>query len=116
MDHSPKLTLRITLEQKHFLLTLTTLPGEGVDPVRGKSPQATAATSATRRTSNGVDSQTDSYYHDLSDQLITALDKLLQRNSIDSSNIVSYTITGGLSPDSASFRIAQAFGEALIAS
>lgn len=56
-----------------------------------------------------LDLQSTKYYHDLSDMLITGLDKLLERNKIDTSSLKSFKIKGNLGQDSTSYKIASAF-------
>ena len=64
---------------------------------------------------NGItlDLQTAKYYHDLSDVLITGLDKLLRRNKIDATALKSFKIRGNLGQDSTSYKIVSAFIEGL---
>ncbi|MBI2062734.1 MAG: hypothetical protein HYT61_00640 [Candidatus Yanofskybacteria bacterium] len=56
-----------------------------------------------------LDLQTAKYYHDLSDVLITNLDKLLKRNNIDVKSLKSYKIHSDLGQDSTSYKIIAAF-------
>ena len=56
-----------------------------------------------------LDFETAKYYHDLSDVLISALDKLLKRNKLDLKALKSYEIQGDLGTDSTSYKIASAF-------
>ena len=60
-----------------------------------------------------IDSETFLYYHDLSDLLISKLDKLLQRNSIDASAIKSFKIQENIGENSTSYKIVAAFIEGL---
>jgi hypothetical protein len=62
---------------------------------------------------HGVDSETFSYYHDLSEKLITSLDKLLKRNNIDTTAFNSFKIQGNTGKNSTSYKIAAAFVEGL---
>ncbi len=57
----------------------------------------------------GVDSETALYYHDLSDVLISSLDKLLKRNNIDTIALNSFKIQGNTSKNNTSRKIAVAF-------
>ena len=79
----------------------------GVDPERGR--EGTQRASA----SYGVDFETAKYYHDLSDVLISTLDKLLKRNKIDTTALKSFKINGNLGKDSTSYKITGAFLAAL---
>lgn len=56
-----------------------------------------------------LDFETAKYYHDLSDVLITTLDKLLRRNNIDIKSLKSYKIFSNLGQNSTSHKIASAF-------
>ena len=56
-----------------------------------------------------IDVVTIKYYHDLSDVLITGLDKFLERNKLDLKSLKSYKIRGDLGQDSTSYKIASAF-------
>jgi len=60
-----------------------------------------------------IDFITAKYYHDLSDVLITGLDKLLRRNKIDATALKSFKIRGNLGQDSTSYKIVSAFIEGL---
>ena len=60
-----------------------------------------------------IDFETASYYHDLSDVLITILDKLLKRNSIDTTALNSFKIQGNTGENGTSYKIAAAFIEGL---
>ncbi len=60
-----------------------------------------------------LDSETFSYYHDLSEKLITSLDKLLKRNSIDTTALNLFKIRGNTGKNSTSYKIAAAFIEGL---
>ena len=60
-----------------------------------------------------IDFITAKYYHDLSDVLITGLDKLLRRNKIDTTTLKSFKIKGNLGQDSTSYKITSALVEAL---
>lgn len=60
-----------------------------------------------------LDSETFSYYHDISEKLITTLDKLLKRNNIDTTAINSFKIRGNIGKNSTSYKIAAAFIEGL---
>jgi hypothetical protein len=60
-----------------------------------------------------IDSETFSYYHDLSDLLISRLDSLLKKNNIDTIALKSFKITGNVGEDSTSYKIVAAFVEAL---
>lgn len=60
-----------------------------------------------------IDSETFLYYHDLSDVLITNLDKLLQRNSIDTSVLKLFKLQENIGENSTSYKIAAAFLEGL---
>lgn len=56
-----------------------------------------------------IDSEKFLYYHDLDDKLISAIDKLLTRNSIDLADIVNFNIVSSMGPESSSHKIAEAF-------
>ena len=56
-----------------------------------------------------IDMESLKYYHDLSNVLITGLDKLLRRNNIDIKLLKSYKILSNLGRDSTSYKIASAF-------
>ncbi len=78
-----------------------------------------------------LDSETLSYYHDISEKLITSLDKLLKRNNIDpvkssktgaakrqfdgvdTTALKSFKIRGNTGKNSTSYKIAAAFIEGL---
>lgn len=78
-----------------------------------------------------IDFETALYYHDLSDMLITSLDKLLKRNNIDpvksskagaakrqfdgvdTTALKSFKIRGNTGKNSTSYKIAAAFIEGL---
>ena len=60
-----------------------------------------------------IDFETAKYYHDLSDVLISCLDKLLIRTSIDIKSLKGYKIQGNLGTDNTSYKIASAFVEGL---
>lgn len=60
-----------------------------------------------------IDLITAKYYHNLSDMLISSLDKLLKRNMLDPEAVKSYKILGNLGADSTSYKIAAAFVEGL---
>ncbi|MEX1063886.1 MAG: hypothetical protein WD898_00125 [Candidatus Paceibacterota bacterium] len=60
-----------------------------------------------------IDSESFSYYHNLDDLLISNLDKLLKRNSIDTTALNSFKITGNTGENSTSYKIAAAFVEGL---
>jgi hypothetical protein len=78
-----------------------------------------------------LDSETFSYYHDISEKLITSLDKLLKRNNIDpvkssragaakrqfdgvdTTALKSFKIRGNTGKNSTSYKIAAAFIEGL---
>ena len=60
-----------------------------------------------------LDTETAKYYHDLSEVLISALDKLLGRNKIDATALKSFKINSNLGQDSTSYKIASAFVGAL---
>ena len=60
-----------------------------------------------------LDSETALYYHDLSDVLITSLDKLLKRNNIDTTALKSFKIQGNTGKNGTSYKIAAAFIEGL---
>jgi hypothetical protein len=60
-----------------------------------------------------LDSETFSYYHDISEKLITSLDKLLKRNNIDTTALNSFKIRGNTGKNSTSYKIAAAFIEGL---
>ena len=66
-----------------------------------------------RQNGKVLDSETFSYYHDLSDVLITFLDKLLKRNNIDTTALKSFKIQGNTGKNSTSYKIAAAFIEGL---
>lgn len=65
------------------------------------------------RNRRAIDSELAKYYYDLSDVLISALDKLLKRNTIDIKSLKSYKIRGDLGTNSTSYKIASAFVEGL---
>ena len=73
-------------------------------------PEATLKISEKGRT---IDSESFSYYHDLSDLLISRLDSLLKRNNIDTSALKTFKIAGNLGQDSTSYKIVAAFIKAL---
>ncbi|MEK7154458.1 MAG: hypothetical protein AAB792_02795 [Patescibacteria group bacterium] len=56
-----------------------------------------------------LDSEIFSYYHDVSEKLITSLDKLLKRNNIDTTALKSFKIRGNTGKNSTSYKIAAAF-------
>lgn len=60
-----------------------------------------------------LDSETFSYYHDISEKLITSLDKLLKRNNIDTTALNSFKIQGNTGKNSTSYKIAATFIEGL---
>ncbi len=60
-----------------------------------------------------IDSETFSYYHDISEKLITSLDKLLKRNNIDATALNLFKIRGNTGKNSTSYKIAAAFVEGL---
>lgn len=60
-----------------------------------------------------LDSESFLYYHDLQDQLITNLDRIIRRANIDTSAINSFKTLGGLGKDSTSHKIIEAFVEGL---
>ncbi len=60
-----------------------------------------------------IDLETALYYHDLSDVLITFLDKLLKRNNIDTTALKSFKIQGNTGENGTSYKIAAAFIEGL---
>lgn len=60
-----------------------------------------------------IDIEAVKYYHNLSDMLISMLDKLLKRNMLDPEDVKGYKILGNLGADSTSHKIASAFVEAL---
>jgi hypothetical protein len=66
-------------------------------------------------TQNGsaIDAEKFSYYHDLDDQLITHIDKLVKRNKIDVSAVSHYKILGNLGENAISLKIAEAVVEGL---
>ena len=66
-----------------------------------------------RQKSRVIDLQEAKYYHDLSDVLISCLDKLMKRTTLDLKAIKGYTIQGTLGADSTSYKIAAAFLEGL---
>ena len=66
-----------------------------------------------RQKSRVIDSETLLYYHDLSEKLITSLDKLLKRNNIDTTALNSFKIRGNTGKNSTSYKIAAAFIEGL---
>lgn len=66
-----------------------------------------------RQKSRVIDFETAKYYHDLSDVLISIIDKLLKRTTLDLKAIKSYKIQGNLGTDSTSYKIASAFVEGL---
>lgn len=49
-----------------------------------------------------------SYYHDLDNQLITALDKILKKAKLDIVSISAYRIESRLGPDATGYKIAEA--------
>jgi len=62
---------------------------------------------------SAIDSETFSYYHDISKKLITSLDKLLKRNNIDTTALNSCKMQGNTDKNSTSCKIAAAFIEGL---
>jgi hypothetical protein len=60
-----------------------------------------------------LDSETFSYYYDISEKLITSLDKLLKRNNIDATALNLFKIRGNTGKNSTSYKIAAAFVEGL---
>lgn len=60
-----------------------------------------------------IDSETALYYHNLSDVLITLLDKLLKRNNIDATVLNSCKIQGNAGDNSTSYKMVAAFIEGL---
>jgi hypothetical protein len=102
----------ITLNQGEFKLEIRQ-KGRVLDPhaKRGSAPKARGFNNP--RYGVGVDSETSLYYHDLSDVLITSLDKLLKRNNIDTTALKSFKIRGNTGKNSASYKIAAAFIEGL---
>lgn len=60
-----------------------------------------------------LDSETALYYHDISEKLITSLDKLLKRNNIDTTALKSFKIQGNTGKNGTSYKIAAAFIEGL---
>lgn len=60
-----------------------------------------------------IDFETALYYHNLDSVLITALDKLLKRNILDTKVLKSYKILGNLGKNSTSRKIVAAFIEGL---
>ena len=60
-----------------------------------------------------IDSESFLYYHDLQNLLIASLDKIIKRNSIDTSTLNSFKIQSELGEDSTSYKIAAAFIEGL---
>ncbi len=60
-----------------------------------------------------IDSETFSYYHDISEKLITFLDKLLKRNNIDTTALKSFKMLGNTGKNSTSYKIVAAFIEGL---
>jgi len=60
-----------------------------------------------------VDSEKVLYYHDLEEKLITSLDKLLKRNSIDITAIKDYKLVSSLGENSTSAKIAESVIEGL---
>lgn len=54
-----------------------------------------------------------SYYHDLSNKLITGLDKLLRKNRMKLTLIKACKIEGNLGSDATSYKVAEAFGNSL---
>lgn len=60
-----------------------------------------------------LDTVTAKYYHDLSEVLISALDKLLKRNTLDHKSLKSYKILSDLGQDSTSYKITAAFIQGL---
>lgn len=60
-----------------------------------------------------IDFEGSEYYHDLSDKLITCLDKLIKKNKIDIRSIKTHRIQGNLGLETTSHKIAETFVEAL---
>lgn len=56
-----------------------------------------------------VDMETAKYYHDLSEVLISSLDKLLKRNKLTPNMIKSHKLHSDLGADSTSYKIATVF-------
>ncbi len=60
-----------------------------------------------------IDIETTKYYHNLSEVLITNIDRLLKRNNIDFNLLKGYKIVGNIGKESTSYKIAQAIIEGL---
>lgn len=60
-----------------------------------------------------IDSETALYYHDLSELLISVLDKLLNRHKLSRRMLKSFKINNNLGNNSTSYKIAQSFIQAL---
>ena len=107
--------LVITLNQSELKLEIRQ-NGRVLDPVVEIRKNRTKGAVKAAGSSNfhyGVDSETLSYYHDLSEKLITSLDKLLKRNNIDTTALNSFKIRGNTGKNSTSYKIAAAFIEGL---
>ncbi len=70
-------------------------------------------TMAIMKGKEAIDSESFSYYHDLDALLISNLDKILERNSIDTTALNSFKIAGNTGENSTSYKIAAAFIEGL---
>ena len=84
-----------------------------IDPhtKRGSAPGARDFNNP--RSGVGVDFETALYYHDLSEKLITSLDKLLKRNNIDTTALNSFKIRGNTGKNSTPYKIVAVFIEGL---
>ena len=104
--------LSVFVEQNLIKMSLVE-NGKVLDPhtKRGSAPKAQGFNNP--RYGVGVDSETLSYYYDLSEKLITSLDKLLKRNNIDTTALNSFKIRGNTGKNSTSCKIAAAFIEGL---
>ena len=103
--------LVITLNQNELQLEIHQ-KGRVLDPVKSYHGHEVLGRDRRRRF-YVLDSETLSYYHDLSEKLITSLDKLLKRNNIDTTAINSFKIQGNMGESSTSYKIAAAFIEGL---
>ncbi len=104
--------LVITLNQNELQLEIRQ-KGRVIDPAPFEDCASRKNQDFTVLKRCGVDSETASYYHDLSEKLITSLDKLLKRNNIDTTALNSFKIQGNTSKNSTSYKIAAAFIEGL---
>lgn len=104
--------LIITLNQGEFRLEIRQ-KSRVVDPAPFEGCASRKNQNLTALKRCGVDFETAKYYHDISDVLISSLDKLLLRANIDIKSLKGYKIEGDMGASSTSYKIVSAFVEGL---